>query len=121
MEIKQIDAEYTYDYELDIINIKVKQEYNYDESVDLETGVFLDFNENQSPVNLEILSVSKRLNVDKEFLINPDGDVKIVIDSDLITLDVYFKNDSEEHVLKYSNRHEENFKITDCKTEFALV
>ena len=121
MEIKQIDAEYTYDYDLDIVNIKVKQEYAYDESVDLETGVFLDFDENKFPVNLEILSVSKRINVDKEFLINPNGDVKIIIDSDLINLEVCFKNNNEEHLLKYSNRHEENLKINDLETTFALV
>ena len=121
MEIKQIDAEYTYDYDLDIVNIKVKQEYAYDESVDLETGVFLDFDENKFPVNLEILSVSKRINVDKEFLINPNGDVKIIIDSDLISLEVCFNNNNEEHLLKYSNRHEENLKINDLETTFALV
>ena len=67
------------------------------------------------------LSVSKRLNVEKEFLISPDGDVNITISSDLINLNVVFRNDDEEHVLKFVNRHAENLKITDCETIFALV
>lgn len=42
MKIEQLDAEYTYDFGLDIVNIQVKQEYVYRESVDLDVGVFLD-------------------------------------------------------------------------------
>ena len=87
----------------------------------LASGVFLDFDKNYFPVNLEILSVSKRLNVEKEFLISPDGDVNITISSDLINLNVVFRNDDEEHFLKFVNRHAENLKITDCETIFALV
>lgn len=121
MGIKQLDAEYDYDYDLDIVNIKVKQDYVYEESVDLDSGVFLDFDRNYFPVNLEILSVSKRLDVEKEFLINPDGDVNITISSDLINLNVVFRNDGKEHVLKYFDKHVENLKITDSETIFALV
>lgn len=121
MVIKQLDADYTYDYDLDIVNIKVKQSHVYEESVDLDTGVFLDFDKNYFPVNLEILSVSKRLNVEKEFLINPDGDVKITISDDLIILNVVFRNYDAEHVLNYSDKHVENLKMADCETIFALV
>jgi len=121
MEINQMDAEYTYDYDFDIVNIKVKKEYKYDESVDLETGVLLDFNENKFPVNLEILSASKKLDVEKDFLINPSGDVNILIESNMIKLEVCFKNENEEYVMEYSNIHDENFKINDIEAKFALV
>ena len=121
MKIKHVDAEYSYDYDLDIVNIKVKQDYIYNESIDFDVGVFLDFDENNCPVNLEILSASKRLGIEKEFLISPNGNVSIVINSDLITLDVYFKNGSEEHVLHYVDKHVENLKIKDLETNFALV
>ena len=80
-----------------------------------------DFDKDMFPVNLEILSASKRIDVEKEFLTNPDGDVKIVIESDLIQLEVCFKNNDEEYVLKYCNRHEDNLKIENLKTTFALV
>lgn len=121
MEIKQIDADYIYDYDLDIANIKIKEEYKYKESVDLDTGVFLDFDKNNFPVYLEILSASKRLNVEKEFLINPNGAVKITINYDLIKLEVCFENEYEKHVLEYSNKHQENLKINDLEATFALV
>ena len=121
MKIKQLDVEYTYDYDLDIVNIKVKQDYKYNESIDFDTGVFLDFDDNNFPVNLEMLSASKRLGVEKEFLIAPNGNVNISINSDLIKLDIYFKKGSEEHVLHYSDSHIENLKINDLETEFAIV
>ena len=48
-----------HDFDNDIANIQVKQDYNYKESVDLDVGVFLDFDENDFPVNLEIISPPK--------------------------------------------------------------
>ena len=84
-------------------------------------GVFLDFDENNCPVNLEILSASKRIGIDKKFLINPNGNVSILINSDLITLGVYFEIDSEEYHLHYADKHIENLKINDLETNFALV
>ena len=121
MEIKQLDAEYTYDYDLDIINIKVNQEYTYQESVDLDVGVFLDIDMNNFPVNFEILSASKRINIEKEFLINPNGNVTIFIAEDLIRLDVYFEINGKEEVLSYINRHEENLKLNNLEVKFALA
>ena len=121
MNIEQYDTEYTYDYELDIVNIKVKKEYIYQESIDFNTGVFLDFDENNFPVNLEIISASKRLNVQKEFLIKPDGNVTISINYDLVKLDIFFRNENEEHIIHYINQHAENLKINDLETKFALV
>lgn len=121
MEFNNLNAKYEYNYDLDIVNIKAKKDYIYEEYVDLETGVFLDFDKNYFPVNLEILSISKRLNVDKEFLINPEGNVTIVVDCDLIKLNVIFKNNDEQYVLNYCDKHGENLKLTDCQTSFALV
>ncbi|SDA43653.1 DUF2283 domain-containing protein [Methanobrevibacter millerae] len=121
MKIKELDAEYTYDFDLDIVNIQVKQEYTYKESVDLDVGVFLDFDENDFPVNLEILSASKRLDIEKELLINPQGNVKIIISSDLIELNVNFLINDNNYLLQYCDRHCENLKIADTETSFALV
>ena len=121
MKIKRLDAEYTYDYDLDIVNIRVKNEYIYSESVDLDIGILLDFDVNDFPVNLEILSASKRLNVDKKLLINPDGEVKIIIHSDLIELEVNFLIGNQNYRLQYCNQHLENLKIADTQTSFAIV
>lgn len=113
--------EYVYDYDLDIVNIKFKQEYMYKESVDLDVGVFLDFDVDYFPVNLEMLSVSKRLNVKKDFLLNPKGDVNIVINEDLIKMDVNFTNGNESYALSFSDKHTENLKISDTETNLAIV
>ena len=29
MHIKEFEAEYTYDYDLDVVNIEIKQDYNH--------------------------------------------------------------------------------------------
>lgn len=121
MEIKQLNAGYTYDFDNDIANIQVKQDYNYKESVDIDVGVFLDFDENDFPVNLEIISPSKRLDIDKSFLIKPNGNVNIVIDSDLIELDITFIIENKNYSLQYFNKHDENLKISDIETKFAIV
>lgn len=121
MKIKQLEAEYAYDYDLDVVNVKVKQYYDYQESIDLDVGVFLDFDANNFPVNLEILSASKRLNLPIESLKNPDGEVNISIISDTIKLDIYFRINHESHVLHYMNRHDGNLKINDMGTCFALI
>ena len=121
MKIKQLKAEYTYEYYLDIVNIKAKKDYTYRESIDFDVGVFLDFDVNDFPVNLEILDASKRMNVDKKFLINPNGNVNININSELIELKVIFENDGQKHTLSYLNKHDANLKITDSETRLALV
>lgn len=81
----------------------------------------MDFDVNDFPVNLEILSASKRLGIEKDLLINPGGNVKIIINSDLIELDVKFLINDENYALHYSDRHRENLNIADTKTSFALV
>lgn len=121
MEIKQLEAEYAYEYNLDIVSIKAKMDYRYRESIDFDVGVFLDFDENDFPVNLEIIDASKRMNIDKEFLINPSGKVYIQISSNLIELKVQFENNGETHALEYLNKHDANLRITDSETHLALV
>ena len=73
MPIKEFEAEYTYDYDIDVVNIEIKQDYNHEKSIDLAFGVFLDFDNNFLPVNLEIVSTSKIIGVKKDCLINPNA------------------------------------------------
>jgi hypothetical protein len=121
MKTKQVDAEYSYDYDLDIVNVEFKQDYVYRESIDFDVGVFLDFDINDCPVNLEILSASKRLGIERDCLTNPIGNVNISIFADVIKLDVKFEISGREHVLHYVDRHNENLKINNLETEFAIV
>ena len=68
VEIKEYEAKYAYDDALDIVNISIEEEFKYNGSIELEFGVFLDFDENDLPVNLEIISASKIMNMDKKHL-----------------------------------------------------
>lgn len=121
MKLKRMDAKYEYDSELDIIDIKVKQKYKYKESIDLDVGAYLDFDESYFPVSLEILDASKRINVEKEFFNAPDGNVVIIIKDDLVKVDVYFNNNNQKHALYFSNKHFENQVIPNLETDFALI
>lgn len=119
MEIKKYEAEYTYDNTLDVVNIEIKKEYTHAKSIDLEFGVFLDFDENYLPVNLEIVSASKIIGVEKDSLLNPDGNVVIIIGNDIIEVEVTFKfkNESESIQLTALN----DFGFPNSQTNFALV
>ncbi|MBQ2653749.1 MAG: hypothetical protein IJF83_09335 [Methanobrevibacter sp.] len=119
MNFKEFEAEYTYDYQLDVINIEVKQEYIHNKSIELEFGVFLDFDEDYIPVNLEIVSASKVMGVEKDCLINPKGNVNIVIRGNTIDVEVIFN-------FKKNNESLQLITLNDCgfpnsQTSFALV
>lgn len=100
MHIKEYEAEYTYNYDLDVVNIEIKEEYVHKKSIDLAFGVFLDFDENYLPVNLEIVSASKILNIKKDCLINPDGNVTITVGKEVVKVNVDFKFENETESIR---------------------
>lgn len=65
-QIKTFDLKYSYDIEVDSIHIKITDDYNYQESLELENGIILDFSDEGIPVALEILDISDLFSVDKE-------------------------------------------------------
>ena len=101
-----------------LLELKLKK-YKYQESIDLEVGVYLDFDENYFPVNLEIIDASKRIGVNKEFLTNPSGNVKIIIEKESIDVEVIFENNDERGFLNLNTFGEDY--IPNIKTNFALV
>lgn len=119
MEIKEYDAEYTYDYNLDVVNIEVKQSYPHKETIELEFGVFLDFNQNDFPINLEIISASKIINVDKKSLCNPNGSVTVIVGADIIEVNVLFKFKEGDELVKFKVLND--FSIPISETNLALV
>jgi hypothetical protein len=119
MHIEEFDAEYTYDYHLDVVNIEVKKDYVHAKSIDLAFGVFLDFDDNCLPVNLEIVSASKILGIEKDCLKSPNGNVTIIIGDNIIDVKVKFefKNEDESIQLNALN----DFGFPNSQTSFALV
>ncbi len=80
---------YMYDYSSDVFGVKVKNDFIYHETVELEDGVLLDFDKNDVPVSLEIMDASKRFNIPKSSL----NDLKffnmtVVVDNKFITINV---------------------------------
>lgn len=80
---------YMYDYSSDVFGVKVKNDFIYHETVELEVGVLLDFDKNDVPVSLEIMDASKRFNIPKSSL----NDLKffnmtVVVDNKFITINV---------------------------------
>jgi uncharacterized protein YuzE len=80
---------YMYDYSSDVFGVKVKNDFIYHETVELEDGVLLDFDKNNVPVSLEIMDASKRFNIPKSSL----NDLKffnmtVVVDNKFITINV---------------------------------
>lgn len=78
-QIKTFDLKYSYDIEVDSIHIKITDDYNYQESLELENGIILDFSDEGIPVALEILDISDLFSVDKECFENIEN-INISID-----------------------------------------
>lgn len=119
MHIKEFEAEYTYDYGLDVVNIEIKQDYNHKKSIDLAFGVFLDFDENFVPVNLEIVSASKIASIKKECHINPNGNVDITIGNEIIKVEVTFELNNENEYIQLTALN--NYEFPNSQTNFAIV
>ncbi len=119
MEIKELEADYSYDSRLDVVNIEIKQDYQYEVSVDLQAGVYLHFDTDYFPVGLEIIDASKKIGVSKEFLADPSGNVKIIISKDSINVEVTFQNNEVNGLLKLDTFGEPF--LPDLETNFALV
>lgn len=119
MYTKEIEAEYTYDYDLDVVNIEAKQTYTHKSSIDLAFGIFLDFDANNFPVNLEIVSASKVIGTKKDCLINPNGNVTININDDLIKVEVVFEFESDTESIQMTTFND--LEIPSSETCLALI
>lgn len=64
------EVDYNYDGEVDALFIRVRKDFSYAASVELNDNVILDFDSNNVPVVLEILNASKILNTTKFSLSN---------------------------------------------------
>ena len=88
-QIKKFDLEYSYDIEVDSIFIKIKENYKYRESLELEDGIILDFSEEGIPVALEILDISDLFSVKKDCFNNIENiNITIAITNSSISLNL---------------------------------
>lgn len=88
MKIFQIDK--TYDYKYDLLDISVNNDYKSETTIELDHGVYLDFDEKGVPVALEIISASKVIGIDKKDLSKADIEMFISVSKDLVEVSVKF-------------------------------
>jgi uncharacterized protein YuzE len=78
MKGTNFEVDYQYDMAVDGLFIYVSGDYQYDTSIELDNDVILDFNEDGTPVALEILNASHVLKVPK-YAINGIKEIKMTI------------------------------------------
>lgn len=123
-ENNSFKVEYMYDIASDIMGIKVKRNFTYKETIEMNEGILLDFDEENIPVSLELHDASKRFNVPKNALknlvfLNMDVNVTekvIAVNLNIITL---IHNKKMEHVIE---EYASNYRnIPNIETELCIV
>lgn len=85
------EVEYMYDESADILGIKVTRDFTYHETIELDEGLLLDFDEDNVPTALEIHDASKRLNVPKNSLNELIFfHMKVIVDAKSISINAIF-------------------------------
>ena len=98
------EVEYKYDSSVDVLAVKVKRDFTYNETIEMDGGVLLDFDVDNVPISLEILDASKRFHVPKYSLRNLFSfNMSVCVDDDCIKIDVtigvLIHNKQEDSVL----------------------
>ena len=114
MDNNSFELDYSYDSSFDILVVKVKRDFTYAKTVEMDEGVLLDFDINNLPISLEILDASKIFKVPKGSLNNPSSfNMKVCVNEDSIKIDVIM-----EVVIDY---HHENTKLDSLVNNYANI
>ena len=98
MNNNSFELDYSYDASFDILVVKVKRDFTYAKTVEMDLGVLLDFDINNLPISLEILDASKIFKVPKGSLNNPSSfNMKVCVNEDSIKIDVRMRLLNEYH------------------------
>lgn len=116
MNTEIFKAKYTYDFEQDVVNIEAVREYEHACTVDLTFGIFLDFDKDYLPADVEIITASEVIGVEKESLISPEVKVSISV-GDIIEAEITFKFEDKNKTLKLKALHE---GFPSSKSSFAI-
>ena len=99
-KIKKFDLNYSYDNEVDSIHIRITDDYEYGESLELEEGIILDFSKDNVPVALEMLDISELFSIDKDYFENIDNiNATIEITSSSISLNLLIEASIHDKVI----------------------
>lgn len=115
--------DYIYDYEYDLIDINIDESVKYKRSIEITNGIILDLDENEFPASLEIISASKILGIDKQYLVSPDIDMAIIISDELICIEmkfIYFVSTQEQDAC-FKQNLANNYGIPSMETIFSTA
>ncbi|MDO8869636.1 MAG: DUF2283 domain-containing protein [Methanobacteriaceae archaeon] len=118
------EIEYKYDLEVDALFINVKNDYEYDTSIELNNEVILDFDKNGNPVALEILSASNILKTPK-YSLKRINNIKMNVDINeksiglKLFLGVIIHNKEQIHSVNTFTSNDTG--IPNIETEMATV
>lgn len=121
--MKSFKLNYVYDYDNDLADITVNNDFSYKKSIELDRGIILDLDENSIPVAIELISPSKILGIDKKYLISPDIGILINVNDDLIRFEIkftYFIREKEFNVF-FRRSIANNYGIPSIKTLITAV
>ena len=114
MNNNSFELDYNYDSSCDVLVVKVKRDFTYAKTVEMDEGVLLDFDINNVPISLEILDASKIFKVPKCSLNNPSSfNMKVCVNEDSIKIDVRMRLLNEYH--------HENTKLDSLVNNYANI
>ena len=114
MDNNSFVLEYSYDASFDILVVKVKRDFTYAKTVEMDVGVLLDFDINNLPVSLEILDASKIFKVPRVSLNDPSSfNMNVCVNDDSIKIDVIM-----EVLIDY---HHENTKLDSLVNNYENI
>ena len=98
---KELKLAYSYDIDVDAMYINVAKDYGYNQSIEFEFGIIMDFDTNGTPVALEIFDFSRLFGFDKYVLKNIKNiGMKINVDC-CISLDLEVGLQIENEMVQY--------------------
>ena len=114
MDNNSFELDYSYDSSCDVLVVKVKRDFTYAKTVEMDVGVLLDFDINNVPISLEILDASKIFKVPKGSLNNPSSfNMNVFVNEDSIKIDVIM-----EVLVDY---HQKNTKLDSLVNNYANI
>jgi uncharacterized protein YuzE len=121
---KIFEVEYFYNESIDTLGIKVKRDFQYGQTVEMDEGILLDFDIDNVPTALELLNASEKLSVPKEsFEKMHCFNMKVCVDKDSILMCAIFgfmiPNKDDEYELNYFI--ENNFDFVPTETELVIA
>ncbi len=118
------EVEYMYDESADILGIKATRDFTYHETIELDEGLLLDFDEDNVPTALEIHDASKRLNVPKNSLNKLIFfHMKVTVDAKSISINAIFgllihNKENKQELESFTSN---NYNIPNMEADLVTV